>query len=155
MYPVVLFLHSLLRWLVLIAGLACVARAFAGWLGAKGWRPLDDRLGLLFTAGMDVQLLIGIVLYLFLSPLTAAALRDFGGAMSNAGLRYFAVEHVALMLLALILAHLGRARSRRAREDAARHRAAAIFYLLAVLAILAAIPWPFLTVGSGRPWFRL
>jgi hypothetical protein len=92
-------------------------------------------------------------LYFFLSPITRAALQNFGGAMSNAPVRYFAVEHILLMLIAAALAHVGRSRSRKAEADLAKHRNAAIWFGLAVIVLLAAIPWPFLAVG--RPWIRL
>jgi len=64
-------------------------------------------------------------------------------------MRYWAVEHVSLMLIALAMVHVGRSRSRKGATSAAKHRSAAIFYTLALAAILAAIPWPFLP--QGRP----
>ncbi len=153
-YSIFLVLHSLMRWVIVILAVLALVRAFSGWLGNKPWAALDDKVGLWFTISMDVQLLLGLVLYFVLSPLTKAALQDFGAAMSSTGLRYFAVEHAFLMLLAVILAHVGRARSRKAVEAVAKHRNAAIFFGLAILAVLAAIPWPFLA-GVGRPLFRL
>lgn len=154
MYPIVLTLHSLLRWAVLILAVLAVARAFSGWLGKKPWSAADDQAGGWFTISMDVQLLLGLLLYGFLSPLTAAAMSDFGAAMGSTGLRYFAVEHATLNVIAVVLAHIGRARSRRAPDALTKHRRAAIFFGLALLAVLAAIPWPFLA-GVGRPLFRL
>lgn len=154
MYPVALSLHSLTRWAVIILAVLALARAISGWLGRKPWGDLDDKAGVWFTISMDVQLLVGLVLYIVLSPLTTAALRDFGAAMGNTGLRYFAVEHTFLMLVAVVLAHVGRVRSRKAVDPISKHRRAAIFFGLALLAVLAAIPWPFLA-GVGRPLFRL
>lgn len=154
MYSLVLTLHSFVRWIVVILAVLAVARAFSGWLGKKPWAALDDKAGAWFVISMDVQLLLGLLLYVVFSPLTTAALRDFGAAMGSAGLRYFAVEHTFLMLVAVVLAHVGRARSRRATDFAARHRSAAIFFGLALLTLLAAIPWPFLA-GVGRPLLRL
>jgi len=154
MYSIVLTLHSLVRWIVVILALAAVVRAFIGWLGKQAWTPLDDRLGMWYTISLDVQLLLGLVLYIFLSPLAQAAFRDFGAAMSNPVLRFFAVEHILTMVVAVILAHVGRALSRRATEAQARHRRAVILYGLATLVILVAVPWPFMT-GVGRPWIRL
>jgi hypothetical protein len=89
MYSVVLFLHSWVRWLVVIAAVAAVGRAFYGWLGKKGWTQLDDQLGLLFSTSLDVQMLLGLILYIFLSPITTAAFKNFGAAMSNPILRFF------------------------------------------------------------------
>jgi hypothetical protein len=91
------------------------------------------------------------VLYFILSPVTGAALDDFGGAMKNTQLRFFAVEHVFGMLIGTVLAHVGQGRVRKAPVDR-KGRTAAIFYGLALLAILASIPWPGLP--AGRPLFR-
>jgi hypothetical protein len=152
LYAIFLPLHNLLRWVVVITALLAIGRALAGWLGKRPWTALDRKAGLWFTIAMDVQVLVGLILYFFLSPITLAALRNFGGAMSESSLRYFAVEHIIMMIIALVLAHVGSARARKAANDLAKHRNAAIWFILAFLIILAAIPWPFLAVG--RPWIR-
>jgi hypothetical protein len=151
MYLPVLVLHSLLRWLVLVAGLLAVVRALTGLFGPRPWTPTDDRAGRLFTIALDVQVAIGLLLYGALSPVTRGAFEDLGAAMRNSTLRYWAVEHVALMLGALALAHVGRARIRRARLDAARHRQAAVFFGIALVLVFLAIPWPWMP--EARPMF--
>jgi hypothetical protein len=148
-----LTLHSILRWVVLILAIVAVVRALIGWFGKKEWTALDNRLGMLLSASMDLQVLLGLILYIFLSPLTTTALKDFGAAMSNESLRYWSVEHILLMIVALILIHVGRATSKRAAGATSKHKRAAIFFGLALLAILIAIPWPFLP--NGRPLIRL
>jgi hypothetical protein len=153
MYITTLTLHSLLRWAVIFIGLWTIARAFAGMSSRRAWSPTDDSAARWFTIVLDAQVLIGLVLYGLLSPITTQALSDMGAAMRNPAQRFWAVEHVTLMIVAVVLAHIGRARSRRAVSDAARHRSAAIFYTLALLAVLAAIPWPFM--ADGRPLVRL
>jgi hypothetical protein len=151
MYSSILLLHSWLRWIVIIAGLLAFARAASGASGRKSWTPADDRAGFWFSTALDVQFVLGLVLYFFLSPFTAAALDDFGAAMKNPGLRYFAVEHVFGMLIGVALVHVGRVRARKA-DSLRRHKVAAIFFGLALLAILAAIPWP--GTPNGRPLLR-
>jgi hypothetical protein len=153
MYSFVLTLHSLLRWVVVILAVVTVVRAFGGWFGKKEWTTLDGRLGMLSSISIDLQLLVGLILYIFLSPLTKGAFQDFGAAMSDQVLRFWAVEHIFWMVLALILMHVGRAISKRAVGATSKHRRAAIFFGLATLAILFAIPWPFLSYG--RPLIRL
>ncbi len=155
MYSFTLSLHSIVRWLVVILGLVTAGRAVAGWTGKRGWETLDDQLGLAFTSVMDLQLLLGLLLYGILSPLTTGAFQNFGAAMSNSIQRFFAVEHIFLTVIGVVLAHLGRAMNRKATEASAKHKRAAIFFGLAILLILAAIPWPFLATGAGRPWLRL
>ena len=148
MYEIVLSLHNVLRWLVLVAGVLAVFGAVAGWTGARAWTPSSAGAGHLFTISLDVQFLLGILLYAMLSPVTRAAFADFGAAMANPDLRFFAVEHALLMVLALMAAHVGKVRAPKAATDAKRHRTAAIWYGVALLLILAGMPW-------FRPLFRL
>jgi hypothetical protein len=146
-----LVLHSWNRWAVIGIGLVAVLRAISRSSGRRPWTAFDDRLGFWFMLALDLQVLIGLVLYFFVSPIAAAALRDFGAAMKNTGLRFWAVEHVVGMLLGVAFAHIGRVRIRKA-DSRRRHRTAAIFFGLALVVILASIPWP--GTPTGRPLFR-
>jgi hypothetical protein len=154
MYPVTLALHSWLRWLVLAAGVLAVLRALAGLFGPRPWTPADDKAGRWFTLTLDVQTLLGLLLYGVLSPVTRNALADMGAAMGTASLRFWAVEHVFAMLLAVVLAHIGRARARRPSAAARKHRTALIFLGAAVLLVLAGMPWPW-SSADPRPLVRL
>jgi hypothetical protein len=147
----VLTLHSWLRWLVLMTGVVAFARAAAGASGRKPWKPADDRAGFWFVTALDAQVLLGLILYAFLSPITHAAFGDFGAAMKNPGLRFWAVEHVFGMLIGVALAHIGRVRARKT-DSLRRHKVAAIFFGLALAVILASIPWP--GTPNGRPLLR-
>jgi len=151
-FSIFLYLHSYVRWLVIILAILAIGRAFLGWFGRRPWTAIDNRLGLLFTISFDVQVLVGAVLYFFLSPLTTSALRNFGAAMKNDLFRFFSVEHLAIMLVAVVIAHIGRSLSRKASSDQGKFKRAAIFYTIAVVLVLAAIPWPFLSFG--RPLLR-
>lgn len=141
MYTGFLHLHDTLRWLLLLSLVTTLVKYVIGWLGNQRWKKTDNLMGLVFTSLMDVQLLVGLVLYAFLSPITQSAFDDFGGAMKNADLRFYAVEHIAMMLIAVVLIHIGRAKSKKATSDVAKFRVATIFYSLALVVILAAIPW--------------
>jgi hypothetical protein len=152
MYLLTLAIHSLLRWAVLATGIAAFARALAGVRARRAWTPADNRAGLWFVIAMDVQFLIGLALYLGLSPLTQAAFQDFGAAMSNSTVRFWAVEHVFGMLVALALVHIGRVRVRKMTDAVRRHRLAAMFFGLALLAIVLTIPWP--GMRAARPLLR-
>jgi hypothetical protein len=125
----------------------------AGARGRREWAPGDEKAGRWFVGALDAQMLLGLVLYLRLSPITATAFQDFGAAMGNATLRFWAVEHITGMVVALMLAHVGRGRLRRAADAARRHRTAGIFFGLALVAILVTMPWPW--TQTARPLFRL
>jgi hypothetical protein len=149
-YSIVLAVHSWLRWAVLLTAIVAVGRALTR--RSRPWTPTDERAGRLFGISLDIQFLLGVLLYFVLSPFTRQAMQDFGLAMRTTGLRFWAVEHVLGMLIAVALVHIGRGRIRKAADDRKRHRTALVFYGLALLAILASIPWP--GTPTGRPLLR-
>ena len=150
MYSLVLLLHSWLRWLALAAGVGAVFNAFgkdtAAVRGAERW-------GLIFMIALDVQLLLGLLLYGVLSPFTSQAMQNFGGAMRDPLLRFWAVEHFTMMLGAAVLVHIGRVLARNTADPRKKRTRMLICFGLALLLILVGIPWPWMEVG--RPLYRL
>lgn len=155
MYPLTLIVHSWLRWIVVIVGVVVVIKFCLGWLGNQDWKPLDTRLAALFPMLIDIQLLLGLLLYFVLSPITTGALGNFGAAMSNPIQRFYAVEHIFMMLIAVVVAHIGSALVKKRATATAKFRIGAIFCALTFIIIFLAIPWPFMAAGAGRPWLRL
>ena len=141
MYTGLLHTHNMFRWLVLIALVLTLIFALTGWFGKKSWKKRDNISGLVLTIFMDIQFLVGLILYFFASPITKTAFADFGAAMKNADLRFYAVEHILMMLIALVLVHIGRMKIKRINADWKKHRATVIWYGISLLLILAAIPW--------------
>ncbi len=153
MYALVLILHSWLRWFVLLALIASVVRFAGGLRAGRAWTATDKRWLAITTGLFDLQMMLGLLLYFVLSPITPSSFSDLGARMSDAMLRFFAVEHVMMMVLAAIAAHALGGRAKRATEDRARFRSAAWGLGLALLLVLAGIPWPGLKYG--RPLFRI
>ena len=152
MYSLALVLHSWLRWVVLVLALVAAGRGVAGNLKGRAWTSADPRVRLFTTIALDIQLLLGLALYFFLSPSTGQALQDFGAAMRTPGLRYWAVWHSSTMLAAVVVGHIGNVMARKAASDEARHRRSALFFGLVVLLLLLGMPWPGLS--NGRPLIR-
>lgn len=146
MYSTVLFVHSWLRWIVLGLLVACVARSL------RGGEFKSARLRTLAVASLDAQVLLGVILY-GIGPMTPRSKEAFSAYMKIAPLRFFTVEHGFMMLVALAVLHVFSAKSRRAETDERRHRLLLIGASIALVAILAGIPWPGLSYG--RPLFRL
>jgi hypothetical protein len=141
MYTFILAVHNIMRWIVIVLAIIALVRAYWGWFGKREWSLTDRKVGMYFSISMDVQLLLGLILYFGLSPITRAAIQNIGAAMAEAGLRFFALEHLFVMLLAVIVVHIGTALSRKADDSMAKHRRAAIWFTLAVLLILVGMPW--------------
>ncbi len=141
LYSITLVLHNWVRWGVLIIGVVAVGNSILGWVGSRDWTSRDRIIGSLFGILLDIQVLLGLLLYFVLSPITRAALQNFGAAMGNETQRFFALEHVFYMLLAVVFVHVGSVMARRGNTDRAKFSRAAIFFTLALLMILLGIPW--------------
>jgi hypothetical protein len=103
---------------------------------------------------MDIQLIIGLVLYIF-GPMGLKNIQNMGmgEVMKNSYTRFFAMEHLIGMLIAIVVFHIGRSKSKKATDDASKHKKEFIFYLIGLLIILASIPWPFKAGFEGIGWF--
>ncbi len=150
-YAGVLVIHSWLRWLVLLLGVFAFVRAAVGAATGKPWTPADDRSGAWFARIFDLQFLFGLILYVFLSPVTHAAFGNFAAAMKDHVARFWAVEHIVGMFIGAALVHIGQIRTRKT-DSLRRHKVAAIFFGLALAVVLGSIPWPGLPYG--RPLLR-
>jgi hypothetical protein len=152
LYNVLLHLHSVGRWIVLILLIIAIFNSMVA--GKRPFIRTDARTGLILTIFADIMLLVGIALW-FLGPWGYQTIQDkgMGEVMKDPTSRFYAVEHTIGMLIAVVLMHIGKAQGKKQLSDRAKHRRTMIFYLLALLIILASIPWPFREVGAGRGWY--
>jgi hypothetical protein len=150
-YTTVLIIHSWLRWVTLILAVAATANAFRPHNGPG--TPLPGRWwDTLLMLAVDMQVLVGVLLYFGLSPYTRAAMQDIAAAFRTPAMRYWAIEHAAGMFAAVVLVRMGRVLAMNAATaDAARKRRLTCF-AIATLLMIAVIPWPGL--ANGRPLLR-
>ncbi|RXK48909.1 hypothetical protein [Aquirufa rosea] len=141
MYPILLNVHSYLRWLVLILGVLAIYRGFKGAQSAAPFTESDRKSGLFFLISVHTQLLIGLLLYFVFSPITQAAFADFGAAMKDPAVRLIAVEHITVNILAAILVTIAYSKNKKAIADAQKHKNAWLLFGIALLLILSRIPW--------------
>jgi len=151
-YTISLFLHSWNRWLILVAGIIVIASAIKGLSGKSAYSPFQKRWSLIFLSSLHLQLLVGLLLYFFLSPVTAQAFSNFGAAMKDPVLRFFAVEHAFINLIAIGIAQTGSILVKRRTDSAGKHKQTLIWTGIALLLILTMIPMGMM--GVHRPWFR-
>ena len=152
LYTLTLATHNIMRWVVLILAIYALYRVFAGLFGKKVWSEADRKSLSFYAIGMDVQLVLGLLLYFVFGGWFGMVTSDTAAVMSNSGMRFFAVEHFSVMLVAVILAHVATIMAKRATESRKAFRNGAIFLTLSVLAVLVAIPWamrPMLPVFSS------
>jgi hypothetical protein len=151
-YTFTLFLHSWNRWLILIAGLIVIASAIKGLSAKSDYSPFQKRWSLIFLSSLHLQLLVGLVMYFFLSPYTTQALSNFGAAMKDTVLRFWTVEHAFVNLIAIGLAQTGSILVKKANIQALKHKRTLIWSGIAFVLILAMIPIGMM--GVARPLFR-
>ncbi len=149
MYPLVLMLHSWIRWLAIVAGLGALLAALRS---REETERSAEWWSLLFTTSLDVQFVLGLLLYFVVSPNMQMVRAHFAEAMRIPQLRFWAVEHITAMFAAVVFAHVGRVLTRRATTPGARRVRRLAFYGLAVILIIAATPWPGFVYG--RPLVR-
>lgn len=150
MYSTVLLIHSWVRWFALVAAVGATLAAFRG--RVEGETSVADRWGLFAMMALDIQMLLGLLLYLVLSPFTSQALQDFSAAMRNTPLRFWAVDHASTMFAAVIVAHVGRVLARKAASPASKRMRLLVCFGLATFLMLVGTPWP--GMSNGRPLFR-
>jgi len=141
LYPVFIQIHHYLSWGVLLFALLAALRGWTGVIFTKRWNGTDVTLATLLTIFADLQLLTGVILYAALSPVTRSAFTDFGAAMSNPAIRFFAVEHIIVMVIAVVIIHIARGKARDAQFKARKHRISAVWYTIALALILTRVPW--------------
>jgi hypothetical protein len=152
MYAMVLFAHSWMRWLVLTLTVLALWRGASGLVTRRPWTSADGALRVAFVAAIDTQALLGLSLYFVLSPIVPKTLADLQAAMPLGALRFFAVEHITMMLFALIAAHVTSVLCKRAKEVRARQKRLTWGVGVTFALLMAAIPWPWMS--AARPLMR-
>jgi hypothetical protein len=145
-YSLLLHIHSGLRWLVLFFILAVIIgsayKLFSKSGSGKCCQSMN-RFALTFT---HLQFLLGLIMYFFSPKVVFEA-----ASMKDSLLRFFLVEHIGLMVVAVALVTIGYFKAKKAPDERKKHKTLIIFYSIALLLILSAIPWPFRGLGAG--WF--
>lgn len=143
MYTGLLHLHNLLRWVILITLLLSIVKLISGGNALK--------ISKILLISAHSTLILGLYQYFF-GPLGYNLISSSAGGMKevmkDAASRFWAVEHISSMILAIILITIGHIRLKKG----AKASLTATYYLIALLLILSAIPWPY-RAGIGRPWF--
>ena len=152
MYTTLLALHSLTRWLVLTSLLFSIFWAYRGWLLNKPYLKFDNSVRHITATIAHIQLTLGLWLY-FISPIVAYFLHNFSTAVHERAIRFFGMEHITMMLIAITLITIGSAKAKRKPTGKEKFKTMAIWFTVALLIILSSIPWSFSPLIS-RPNFR-
>lgn len=152
MYAVLLTTHSLFRWMVLATLLYAVYRGYRGLINKQTFTAFDDSVRHLTATISHIQFLIGIWLYL-ISPIVSYFFHDFTTAVHERHIRFFGMEHITMMFVAIAVISVGSVKAKRKETSKAKFKTMAIWYTLGLIIIFLSIPWQF-SPFTSRPYFR-
>lgn len=152
MFVTLLALHSLVRWLVLASLLFAIFRGYRGWLTRKQFSRFDNSVRHWTATIAHIQLLLGGALYV-VSPIVNHFLQNFQEAVHQRDLRFFGMEHITMMVLAVVVITIGSAKAKRKPTDAAKYKTMALWFTVGLLIIFLSIPWAF-SPFTSRPYLR-
>ncbi len=146
LYGILKSAHSGWRYVVFLLLVVAVIQALAGWFGKKTYTEGNRKLNVFTLISAHIQLVFGLILY-FLSPLTKMASSEAIG-------RYWKMEHISIMILAIVLITVGNAKSKKVTDAVAKHKNIAIFFGLALVFIVVAI-FMMTKVGPTKTFFGM
>jgi len=144
MHTILNTLHSYNRYLLLAALLFVLYRSFNGWLGKKRFEKADNTASAALLGLTHLQATLGLIMYFATSPYTTVS----GLSMKDPWVRYFKAEHIAAMLIAVVLVQLGRTFSKKAASDEGKHKKLAIYTSIATLIIFGTLAMKGLLFGT-------
>lgn len=154
MYPELLALHSIFRWLVLASLLFAIYRGYKGWFRNNPFSKFDNSVRQWTATVAQIQLIIGLSLY-SISPIVHYFLHHFKEGVREREIRFFGMEHSLMMLIAILVITIGSIIAKRKATDNEKFKTMAIWFSIALLIILTSIPWPFSPPPFiERPFFR-
>jgi hypothetical protein len=152
MQTAILFLHNIFRWVILILLLLSLFNSLSGWQNGKTLGGGSQKLWLFTLISGHINLLIGLYLLFFgRYGIVTGGIPEGVQVMKDKFYRFFWIEHPFGMILAVIFITLGRGMVKKPVSDTIKFKRAFWFYLLALIFILATVPWPFREI-VGRPW---
>lgn len=147
-----LVFHSLLRWLVLSSLLYAIYRAYTGYTSNRPFTSSDNAARHWTATFAQIQMLLGILLYTQ-SALIKYFWRNFSEAIHQQEITFFALMHIILMVIATVTLTVGSATAKRKDTDEEKFKTMLIWFIIALIIIFIAIPWPFSPLAN-RPLFR-
>lgn len=142
----------MVRWLVLIALLVAIFRAYYGKSKKLPFSKIDNNIRIITVKVVQIQFCIGVVLYT-LSPLVRYFFGNFKEALHLREIRFFGMEHITMMTIAVAVITIGSDKVIKVADDQLKYKTMLIWFGIGLLLILTSIPWSFSPLTS-RPNFR-
>jgi hypothetical protein len=152
-YQFCLYVHSWMRWVVILLCLLVFVRSLIGYIGRKPYLPSDHKLLMALLGSTHLQFFLGLLLYFVLSPITQIGLEHFPSSLKQPRMRFWIAEHFTLMILFVLCVQLSRTYTKKPYLiPFQKHKRIALFLGMGLILLGLGLPWP---QKQGRPLFRL
>ena len=141
MYNTVKILHSYWAYLVLLILIVATVNALIKFIGKKEFHAKDFRISLFTLIVMHLQLVLGIVVFFASDYLSLISDMGMGAVMKDSTMRSNIIEHPLTMIIAVVLITIGYSKQKKKLTSISKFKTITIFYMLALLFVLAKIPW--------------
>lgn len=138
MYSTLKILHRYWAYLVLFMIVVATINALYKSITKKEYEARDFRMSLFTLIVSHIHLLIGMVLWFAADYFSEMSM---GEIMKNATMRSNVVEHPLTMIIAVALITIGYSKHKKKLTSKNKLKTIAIFYTLALILVLAKIPW--------------
>ncbi|MBX9703453.1 MAG: hypothetical protein K2X39_04810 [Silvanigrellaceae bacterium] len=153
MYEITLFIHSWLRWAVILLTMIVLFKSIYGYVSKTRYDKTDNNLMIFLVASAHTQLILGLLLYFVLSPISSAGMSDFPSAMKNPALRYWTVEHGLGMILFVLFVQIARTSSKKTIDPVMKFKKQMIYLGISMFILTINSPWPQRQEGIARHYF--
>jgi hypothetical protein len=152
LHTALLHLHNLTWWIILFSGLWANFRVWRGHLAETPWTRRERMAGLIFSSALATQLLIGLALYCN-SEIVSKFMKHEAVGQEKLTAGFFGAMHPLAMFTAVVIGQVGFSVSKRMGDDRRKYQVAAMSYTAALVLLLLAVPWPWMSYGrSLMPW---
>jgi hypothetical protein len=135
-YSIAFKIHIYISAITLLAGISTLVLAIHGWSHRREFGRFDANSSLVFNIGLYFQLILGFLIYFTLRTTLEGSAWHVPDTENDASLRFWAIEHIALMILALFLTQLGRIFIKRSKLSLIKFKASLFYNGISLLLIL-------------------
>ncbi|MCK4879937.1 MAG: hypothetical protein KAS82_04720 [Bacteroidales bacterium] len=132
-------IHIIISTITLLAGIVTIGLSIQGLIRKRDYGRGDFGVSLIFNVALYFQLILGFLIYYLLRSALEEPLWEVPDTQNDASLRFWAIEHIALMIFALFLTQLGRVFIKKSRGPFRKFRASIFYFGTSLLLILFSV----------------
>lgn len=135
-YTMIKWLHIAISATFLIIAIWLFIRSISGIIKHKIYVRLDKYLSFGFIITLYLQFIFGLVLFSNLLSSVGFSYISADNSMKIVSKRLWPVEHIVLMIFALVIANLGLIIAMKTKSDIGKHKNILIYYAFALCLVL-------------------